>query len=318
MFTHSGISFTPSAGSAGRGSGSFSPQLPLSRWATLECYLRQAWEGEVEAGSREIEADDASTYHAWLVTEGGLEWEMARGRFRAGPGAWLVAPQAPFRRWVAPATRALSIIVCCRWPSGRHLFSQDAAAVFPASRHPVLERRARLLTRLVERDLPEWGPGSDLPAVPPQVFLCLQRRLLAWMDVFLTAMQEQGWSYEGTTDARVSALLAILERGPLDANSLWGEVQKGTGLDKAGAQRLFETVVGTSLATFWARCRLRHVQTLLACEDLSIKELSYRMGFSHQGHFTRWFKKRTGASPQAYRARAGGADRGRELSTAVP
>jgi AraC-like DNA-binding protein len=48
--------------------------------------------------------------------------------------------------------------------------------------------------------------------------------------------------------------------------------------------------------------------------DLSIKEITYMLGFSEPSNFTRAFKRWTGTSPNAYRAVPDA--RGRELANA--
>ncbi|MCE3006884.1 MAG: helix-turn-helix transcriptional regulator [Bacteroidetes bacterium] len=56
-------------------------------------------------------------------------------------------------------------------------------------------------------------------------------------------------------------------------------------------------------ASQWIQDRqLATAQSLLRHTDLSIKEISERMGFSAPGHFSRFFKRETRQSPAEYRA----------------
>lgn len=312
MLTRSGLSFTTSSGDLSGPSVVAQPKLTLPHWSSLVFHLRWAYAGEVPAGYQDRQVDHSATYLAWLVLEGGVEVETARRCYQVSPGSWFVAPRTAFRQKIASVTRLLSINVFCQWPSGRNLFAQDEAALFPASRHVVLERHGRRLAALADRHMPESGAALEFHPMPHHVFLLLQRQTLAWMDSFIAVMLAQGWSYDhgGVTDPRLVTLLSILDRGPLDAESLWNEVRTRTGLDRASAPRLFEAEFGTTLSAYWNRCRLRHVQSVLAAETMPMKELSHLMGFTHQGHFTRWFKERTGVSPQEYRVHATGHGRG--------
>jgi hypothetical protein len=45
----------------------------------------------------------------------------------------------------------------------------------------------------------------------------------------------------------------------------------------------------------------RRAEELLSCTDKYVFEVAYEMGFSSEGNFTNWFKKRKGMTPREYR-----------------
>jgi AraC family transcriptional regulator len=66
--------------------------------------------------------------------------------------------------------------------------------------------------------------------------------------------------------------------------------------------RLFKKLTGASPHAYLANLRVARAQSLLAETDLSISEVSARVGYSSPSHFTKAFRQATGLAPRAYRA----------------
>lgn len=66
--------------------------------------------------------------------------------------------------------------------------------------------------------------------------------------------------------------------------------------------RLFKKLTGASPHAYLATLRVARAQALLAETDLSISEVSERVGYSSASHFTKAFRQATGLAPRAYRA----------------
>jgi AraC family transcriptional regulator len=66
--------------------------------------------------------------------------------------------------------------------------------------------------------------------------------------------------------------------------------------------RLFKKLTGASPHAYLATLRVARAQALLAETDLSISEVSERVGYSSPSHFTKAFRQATGLAPRAYRA----------------
>lgn len=65
--------------------------------------------------------------------------------------------------------------------------------------------------------------------------------------------------------------------------------------------RQFRTEVGMPPYQFLVNMRLDRAQELLATSRISIAEIAYECGFSHQEHLTRLFKRRFADTPASYR-----------------
>jgi AraC family transcriptional regulator len=66
--------------------------------------------------------------------------------------------------------------------------------------------------------------------------------------------------------------------------------------------RLFKKLTGASPHAYLATLRMARAQALLAETDLSVSEVSERVGYSSSSHFTKAFRQATGLAPRAYRA----------------
>jgi AraC-like DNA-binding protein len=65
--------------------------------------------------------------------------------------------------------------------------------------------------------------------------------------------------------------------------------------------RLFKKETGRSPHSYLKDVRMRAACSLLESSELSVKELSMRVGFNDQSHFVRDFQKTYGLSPTQYR-----------------
>ncbi|MCP5535005.1 MAG: helix-turn-helix domain-containing protein [Akkermansiaceae bacterium] len=73
------------------------------------------------------------------------------------------------------------------------------------------------------------------------------------------------------------------------------------GLSVSRFSHLFKRHYGTSPMAYFTELRMQRAKALLDDTHLSIKEVSWQLGFDDQLYFSRSFKKVTGISPSAYR-----------------
>ena len=64
---------------------------------------------------------------------------------------------------------------------------------------------------------------------------------------------------------------------------------------------LFREQAGISPGRYLICVRIAHAKRLLTTTQDSCGTVGYMVGFSHQGHFTRTFKRLTGTTPQRFR-----------------
>ncbi|NEQ26951.1 MAG: helix-turn-helix transcriptional regulator, partial [Microcoleus sp. SIO2G3] len=63
---------------------------------------------------------------------------------------------------------------------------------------------------------------------------------------------------------------------------------------------LFKQSTGLSPHQYVIRCRVDRAKQLLRQGKLSIAEIAYSLGFTHQSHFSHHFKRLVGNSPKAF------------------
>ncbi|MDO4174903.1 MAG: AraC family transcriptional regulator [Eubacteriales bacterium] len=69
--------------------------------------------------------------------------------------------------------------------------------------------------------------------------------------------------------------------------------------------RLFKQTTGTSLMQYIIQRRIGEAQTLLLITDLSITEVSQKVGYNNLSHFVKMFTQNVGMSPRKYRKQSG-------------
>lgn len=281
------------------------PALTLANWSSLNFRLRWAYSGTVPTDYRHGEVDHTESCLVWFVETGLITVDTRDRHWEVGPGQGFVAPREKFTQHVADHTRLLSVNVRCQWPSGKNLFAQSAAEYLDPKDHPELERRSRALVRIADKHMPGIGAALEFHPVSHRLFLLFQRETMAWMETFISVMLSRGWTYahNQVTDPRLSAILRLLDHHSGGVEALWNDIRRLTRLDRATANHLFESAFTLTIPAYWNMCRLRLAQNILAAEEIPVKELSHRLGFSQQSHFTRWFKGRTGVAPREYRIR---------------
>jgi AraC family transcriptional regulator len=65
---------------------------------------------------------------------------------------------------------------------------------------------------------------------------------------------------------------------------------------------LFSKTEGISIEKYFIHQRMEKVKELIACDQLSLTEISYETGFSSVHHLSAQFKKITGLTPSQYKA----------------
>ena len=79
------------------------------------------------------------------------------------------------------------------------------------------------------------------------------------------------------------------------------ELAELTGLSQSHFSHAFKASTGLPPHQWQMKARIDRVKILLRNRDLSLTEIAAETGFSDPAHFTRMFRRQTGASPSAWR-----------------
>ncbi|MCY0155001.1 helix-turn-helix transcriptional regulator [Hoeflea alexandrii] len=110
-----------------------------------------------------------------------------------------------------------------------------------------------------------------------------------------------------SVDWRVRKAIAMIRREPGEIDNV-ERLAAEAGMSRANFFRVFEASTGVSPRVFLNVVRLEQAIFSAVNSDTSFGEMSDRLGFSTQAHFTRFFRDHAGVAPSQFRsiARIGG------------
>ncbi|MCR9139745.1 MAG: AraC family transcriptional regulator [Alphaproteobacteria bacterium] len=115
-----------------------------------------------------------------------------------------------------------------------------------------------------------------------------------------SVMSDESSDRSFISDHRIRKAVKAFRNEPskeLDLN----EIARVVGLSRSQFYARFRQCTGLSPRTYLDTLCCERASHLLSRSDITIAEISERLGFSAQGHFTRFFKSKTGVSPNNFR-----------------
>jgi AraC-like DNA-binding protein len=102
---------------------------------------------------------------------------------------------------------------------------------------------------------------------------------------------------------RIKALLiAQIQTGSLEAHfSISEYLKKNLLKDYSSLSRLFSQVEGKTIEQFFIAQKIEKIKEWLMYDELSLSEMSYRLGYSSIAHLSAQFKKITGLTPTQFK-----------------
>lgn len=99
----------------------------------------------------------------------------------------------------------------------------------------------------------------------------------------------------------VTEFSAIIENNIANEDFSVIDICKELGISRVQLYRKVKAVLGYNINEYILDVRMQKAKYLLLNEDLSIAEVSYKVGFSSQAYFSTVFKTKFGATPKAFR-----------------
>ena len=279
------------------------PRLTLHDWSNLRTELVWIYDHAPLDQSRHGVFDHRDGNWAWFLRKGEVRVATKTGELIARAGQWVFLPHEIHRHDFSDDAVLISVRFQCRWPSGEDLFLQPAGVVLDGARFPALEKTARRLESFVRRHIP--APHQNQLRHPTEYpgFLRLQRLFLEWIEAWFEARIATGaLPARHTGDERVSRATRLLADAPLAEGFPSAALRASTGISEVQLNRLFQKHLQLTPVQFWERRRVEQARVLLETDDLPLKEISARLGFRGNPHFTVWFQRHAQTSPGRYRA----------------
>jgi AraC-like DNA-binding protein len=197
--------------------------------------------------------------------------------------SWVHIPLTEVLSWALPAEQVAVLLRA--WPVvvPATALVRDVAALFASWHHDVLEGgfgtvvmlEAQAFVRRIlagaAQDAPDRGPTTESGPV-----------------------QQAGAAGRATAMAQ---FVAEHYRSPITA----ADVARAVHLSPSHAMTLFKRVVGTTVGTYIARCRVAEAQRLLITSDRTTAEIAHAAGFTAQSSFYDTFRQVCGVAPGDYR-----------------
>ena len=127
------------------------------------------------------------------------------------------------------------------------------------------------------------------------------------MDRIEKALTDEGFELIQTREAEIveSVKHTLIELVRSDAGERPGNLADvlscGHNLSYASISRLFSSVEGRTIESYYMALRIERVKELVKYGRMSLSEIAYVTGFSSVAHLSRQFKQLTGMTPTQFR-----------------
>lgn len=163
---------------------------------------------------------------------------------------------------------------------------------------------------LVEQDKRLWRFGRDLADELAQAEAGQEMVIAALVEQLTVHLlrhhsnvrrsEELELSRVGIVDRRIRRAIELMH-AHLNRELQLEEIAAAAYLSPFHFARLFKKLTGASPHSYLGNLRVTRAQALLAETDLSISEVSARVGYASPSHFTKAFRRSTGLTPREFR-----------------
>ena len=159
------------------------------------------------------------------------------------------------------------------------------------------DQRLSHLARSLANELIDESPGREivLGAIVDQIVVHLLRHYSN-----IRRSDELEISRVGLIDRRIRRSVELMH-AQLEQDLSLKEIAAASYLSPFHFVRVFKKLTGTTPHAYLASIRTSHAQILLANQNLSVTEISSRVGYASPSHFTKAFRQATGLTPRAFR-----------------
>jgi AraC-like DNA-binding protein len=245
--------------------------------------------------------EGVSDYGVLFLLAGGLDFETgghvnalaAQQSLLIEPGKTITATGSNVESLLITFSSALII----DYASRARLVSGGSAPTFDATVIEHDKRLSQLLTDLAD-ELANEEAGIEIivAALIEQVAIHLLRRHSK-----MRRSDELELSRVGLIDRRIRRAVEFMQTH-LGQDLPLKEIAAASYLSPYHFARLFKKLTGTSPHAYLASLRAARARSLLAETDLSVNEISSRVGYASPSHFSKAFSQATGLTPRAFRA----------------
>ncbi|PAW79172.1 MAG: hypothetical protein B9S32_04240 [Verrucomicrobia bacterium Tous-C9LFEB] len=270
-------------------------------WKHLNATIHWIYEGPPQQAHGNSTRRD---YTAWRIERGSVRIRRNGKNYFVKAGQWVILPPGRDERKFSSRSRILSIFFSAQWISGVPLFEFNEPIILHAAETSDWWRALLPMCRIVRKRFPKAYDRLGAQQVDFDTYSRLQYLFHNWL-LYL-------WPQLDKHSAAVHLLAphnerAIAMREHLDSQSLQEPFRLHAlasqyGLCPTHANRIFYAQFGTTPKRYFEQRRLRQAQSELQSGNCPIKEIAWRLGFSHNSLFSTWFLKKCQVAPRQYRS----------------
>ena len=236
--------------------------------------------------------------HAWpelaTVVEGRLNIVWGKSIYEVRSGDWLAFPKDAFHAECClnsrHAYRVFWFILLPDGQIGLHETSYSRSLGYQLDHACRLAEAPPDLRQVVE------GIAREDPAGLETVRWNLIKLINWCLSGLMEDVAEQPDSYHPLIDEAKRALRQSLSQPPSVT-----QLARSVGLSPNYLSNLFHRQTGQTIREFVSNLRIEQACRSLADPTLSVKKISYQLGFATPQHFTHTFRRKMGMTPTSYR-----------------
>jgi AraC family transcriptional regulator len=247
------------------------------------------------------QSEARAEYSALFILGGKAFYELSGANGEINPGGALLIEPGTEALVTGRAVEYISLtlspayVLDCALRT--RLVSAGSTITFRASVVGLDERLTRFARDLADELMTE-APGQEM----------VVRALLEQLVVHLLRhhsnvrrSEELELSRVGLVDRRIRRAVELMH-AQMERDLPLEEIAAAAYLSPFHFARLFKKLTGASPHAYLATLRVERAQQLLAETDLSVSEISIRVGYSSPSHFSKAFRHSKGLTPRAFRA----------------
>ncbi|MEZ5751955.1 MAG: AraC family transcriptional regulator [Paracoccaceae bacterium] len=200
----------------------------------------------------------------------------------------------------APRTLILALYIEPAWLGQfrENWIAARDAGFFPRNKGQITPQIRKLARSLATSMVHHPTATGDHERLLGELMIAVIERFTEWRSIGASLREA---ARTQSVDWRVRKAIDMIRATPgqIDTVERLADV---AGMSRANFFRVFESSTGVPPRVFMNVVRLEQAVHASAHTDMSFGALSDRLGFSTQGHFTRFFRDHTGVAPSQFRA----------------
>ncbi len=276
---------------------------PLCEWINLHCTLLWVYRGAPLMMQQDAGITPGDT--AWLLESGHVQIHIGANSMDVDAGNWILIPRGALRFSFSHDARILSIHYQTKWMSGTSLFEHDAPLTIEADKVPSLTSLGRAIERYIHKKFPGAESKLMLQRCDLETYLRLQMMSDRWALAVVQLMKrlKHKPTRNKPIDPRIAEAMRIIQLQITSRPFIERDLPQLLSISPSHLDRMFLKELGITPRMYADEARYNAACHWLANSTELSKQIASKLGFAQPAHFSLWFRKRSGLTPEEFRKR---------------